>query len=141
MADPTPSGTRASVLVIDDNIDAADSLARFLHVGAGLEVRVAYDGQTGVKSALQQPPDAVVCDIGLPKLDGMQVARELTAHLPVKPLLIAVTGYGGTFVEGQAREAGFDFYLVKPADPLVIEDLIRNRLAHPRPPDAGKPSV
>src|SRR6476469_7781426 len=84
MADQTPLGPCASVLVIDDNMDAADSLARFLRIGAGFDVRVAYDGQSGVKSAVQQPPDAVVCDIGLPRLDGKQVAKELIAQLPMK---------------------------------------------------------
>ena len=126
MADPSTSGPRASVLVIDDNMDAADSMARFLRIAAGFDVRVAYDGQTALKSAMQQPPDAIVCDIGLPKFDGMQFARELVAQLPVKPLLIAVTGYGGTFAEAQVREAGYDFYLVKPTDPFVIERLIQS---------------
>jgi two-component system, sensor histidine kinase len=134
MPDPASPLQVPSVLIIDDNIDAADSLARFLRIGAGFDVRVAYDGHSGFKSAVQQPPDVIVCDIGLPKLDGMQVARDLIAHLPVKPLLIGVTGYGGTYAETQAREAGFDFYLVKPADPFVIEKLIK--CCDPSPPAA-----
>jgi DNA-binding response OmpR family regulator len=133
MADPTPSCPRASVLVIDDNMDSADSMARFLRIAAGFDVRVAYDGQTGLKSAVQQPADAIVCDIGLPKLEGLQLARELIAELPTKPLLIAVTGYGGNFAEVQAKEAGFDYNLVKPADPFVIEKLILCRDQRPRP--------
>ena len=129
----TPADPVVSVLVIDDNKDTADSLARFLRLSAAFDVRVAYDGQTGLKSAVQKPPDVVVLDIGLPKLDGIKVARDLLGQLPVKPLLIAVTGYGGTYPESQAREAGFDFYLVKPADPLVVEKLIRCRDQSPRP--------
>jgi DNA-binding response OmpR family regulator len=122
-----PHAQRASVLLVEDHIDTADSLARFLRVGAGFDVRVAYDGSAGLKAAVRQPPDAIVCDIGLPKLNGLELAKELSAALPVKPLLIAVTGYSGEYPETQAREAGFDFYLAKPADPFVIEKLIRCR--------------
>jgi len=126
MADQTPS-PHTSVLVIDDNLDAADSMARFLRLGAGFEVNVAYDGQAGLRAAIKQPPDAVVCDIGMPKLDGIQLAKELIAHLPKKPLLIAVTAYPGEYPERQARLAGFDYYLTKPADPFVVERLINCR--------------
>ena len=126
MADPSLSGPRMSVLVVEDNIDSADSMARFLRLGAGFEVRVAYDGLAGLRTAVAHLPDAIVCDIGLPKLDGIQLAKRLVAELPKKPLLIAITGYG-TLAEQQAREAGFDHYLVKPADPFVIEQFIRSR--------------
>jgi len=136
MDDSTPACRRISVLIIDDNLDSADSLARCLRVGSGLDVRVACDSQTGLKSAMQRPPDAIVCDIGLPQLDGLQLARELIANLPVKPLLIAVTGYGGTYAETQALQAGFDYYLVKPADPFVIEKLILGADQRPLPPSA-----
>jgi len=132
MADPNP---RASVLIIDDNIDTADSLAKFLRAGIGADVRVAHDGETGLKSAVQRPADVIVCDIGLPRLDGLQFARQLASILPERPLLIAVTGYGGTYVESQARDAGFDHYLVKPADPAVIERLILNAGERPRAAD------
>ena len=70
--------------------------------------------------ALADPPDAVVCDIGLPRLNGLQVAAEL-GRLRPKPLLIAVTAYGGVYTEELARAAGFDHYLLKPADPFEIE--------------------
>jgi CheY-like chemotaxis protein len=133
MADPAPLSPPASVLVIDDNTDSADSIARFLRIAAGFDVRVAYDGPTGLKMAVAQVPDAIVCDIGMPKLTGLQLARELVAQLPVKPLLIAFTGYGGQHPEAQARAAGFDYYLVKPADPFVIESLILLRDHRPRP--------
>jgi two-component system, sensor histidine kinase len=112
-----------SVLVIEDVMDTADSLARFLHIGAGLEVRVAYNGETGVKMAFADPPTVVVCDIGLPRLNGLRVASEL-AELKPRPLLVAVTAYGGVYPEETALAAGFDHYLVKPADPFAIEKLI-----------------
>jgi DNA-binding response OmpR family regulator len=118
----------ARVLVIEDNQDTADSIARFLRVGCGFEVRTTLDGEKGLKLALADPPDAIVCDIGLPRLNGLKVARELTDTLSIKPLLIAVTAYGGTYPEDMAREAGFDHYLVKPADPFRIEGLIQGHL-------------
>jgi DNA-binding response OmpR family regulator len=123
---PTPAVAR--VLIVEDNQDTADSMARFLRVGCGFEVRTALDGEKGLKLALADPPDAIVCDIGLPRLNGLQVARELTETLPRKPLLIAVTAYGGTYPEDMAREAGFDHYMVKPADPFEIEGLIQGHL-------------
>ena len=123
---PAPASPSASVLVIEDNMDVADSITRFLRVGLGHEVRVAYDGASGLRMATADVPDAVVCDIAMPKLDGLKVAEEL-AKLTPRPLLIAVTGYGGQYPEARARAAGFDFYLVKPADPFVIEALIRDR--------------
>src|SRR5215218_9452499 len=124
---PAPAGPPASVLVIDDNMDTADSLARFLRVAVGHEVRVAYDGAAGIRMASERAPDVVVCDIAMPKLSGLRVADALTQLTP-KPLLIAVTAFAGEFPEARAREAGFDFYLAKPADPFVIETLIRDRV-------------
>ena len=124
MSDPSTAAPPISVLVIEDVVDTADSLARFLHLGSGVEVRVAYNGETGVKMAFADPPDVVVCDVGLPRLNGLRVAGEL-AELNPRPLLIAVTAYGGVYTEDLTRAAGFDHYLVKPADPLEIERLIR----------------
>jgi DNA-binding response OmpR family regulator len=123
MSDSPTAAPPISVLVIEDVMDTADSLARFLRVGAGLDVRVAYNGEAGVKLAFADPPAAVVCDIGLPRLNGLKVAGEL-AELKPRPLLIAVTAYGGVYTEDLARAAGFDHYLVKPADPFEIERLI-----------------
>lgn len=131
-SDPSPPANKpASVLVIEDLADTADSLARFLRVGCGYQVSIAPDGERGVRTALATRPDVVVCDIGLPKLDGLEVARRLSQTEGYRPLLIAVTAYGGIYPEEQAREAGFDHYLVKPADPFQIEALVEGRL---RPP-------
>ncbi|HJZ90649.1 MAG TPA: response regulator [Gemmataceae bacterium] len=125
----SPLSTRtASVLVVEDNMDAADSIARFLRLSSGYAVRVAYTGETGVKMALADPPDAIICDIALPKLDGFRVAQELADLLRVKPLMIAVTAFGGIYPEGRARAAGFDHYLTKPADPFAIESLIGDHI-------------
>jgi len=137
--------TPVSVLVIEDNMDTADSIARFLRVAAGFAVKVAYDGAAGVKAALSDRPTAVVCDISLPRLNGLQVATQLTGLNP-RPLLIAVTAYDGAYTEELAYAAGFDHYIVKPADPFAIESLLHDyirRLAGPTldgappPPPAG----
>jgi CheY-like chemotaxis protein len=119
---PAP-GLPITVLVVEDNMDAADSMARFLRVGAGYDVRVAYNGEAGVRAAHADPPQVVVCDLSMPRLNGLRVAEELSRLVP-KPLLIAVTAFAGAYPEELARVAGFDHYLPKPADPFAVERLI-----------------
>ncbi len=121
-----------SVLVIEDSIDVADSIARFLRVGAGFDVRVAYNGETGLKAAFADPPDAVVCDLAMPRLSGLRVAEELSQLRP-PPLLIAVTAFAVAYPEELALLAGFHHYFPKPADPFAIEAAIRNHFS----PKAG----
>lgn len=116
-----------SVLVVEDNIDVADSIARFLRVGAGFDVRVAYNGEAGLKAAHADPPLAVICDLALPRVSGFTVAEELSRMVP-RPLLIAVTAFAGTYPEDRAVLAGLDHYLQKPADPFAIEAMIRNHV-------------
>ena len=138
----SPSPAPASVLVIEDNMDTADSIARFLRVAAGFTVKVAYDGAAGVKAALADRPTAVVCDISLPRLNGLQVAGQLSGLNP-RPLLIAVTAYDGAYTEELAYAAGFDHYIVKPADPFEIESLLHDharRLFGPSLDGAPPPS-
>jgi CheY-like chemotaxis protein len=128
MLAPSPAGPAgpASVLVVDDQRDVADSLARFLRAAAGHRVRVAYDGARAVRMATADIPDVVVCDIAMPGLPGLGVAEAL-GRLEPRPLLVAVTAFSGLCPEAAARGAGFDHYLAKPADPVAIEALIRNR--------------
>lgn len=123
MSPPTPKPLQ--VLVVEDQPDVADSLAMFLEVACQCRVKVAHDGEAGVAAARADEPDAVVCDIGLPKKDGFEVAREVAASLPRKPLLIAVTGYGDDESRAKGRAAGFDHYLLKPADPMAIQAILR----------------
>jgi two-component system, chemotaxis family, CheB/CheR fusion protein len=115
---------RTSVLVVEDNQDAADSLARFLRIAVGYDVRVAYDGASGVEWAVADPPDAVVCDLSLPRLHGFGVAQQVAGLVSPRPLLIAVTAFGGIYPEDEVRAAGFDAVLTKPADPSAIGRLI-----------------
>lgn len=114
-----------SVLVIEDSMDVADSMARFLRVGGGFHVKVAYNGEAGLKAALADRPDAVVCDLAMPRLNGLRVAEELS-RLDPRPLLIAVTAFAGAYPEDMALLAGFDHYFQKPADPFAIEAAIRD---------------
>ena len=111
------------VLIVEDNPDGADSLAVFLRM-SGFDVRVAYSGQEGVDAALADPPDALLCDINMPEVDGFAVARRLRESLPVPPLLIAVTARREQDLLRPAGEAGFDHYFIKPADPVEIGGLL-----------------
>jgi CheY-like chemotaxis protein len=114
----------ACVLVVDDNRDAADSLALLLSVW-GCEPVVAYDGSAAVEAARSRVPAAVLLDLGLPGLDGCEVARRLRACPGMgSSLLIAVTGYGREEDRRRTRTAGFDHHLLKPADPEEVHRLL-----------------
>ena len=126
MSDAADPDRPVSVLIIEDVHDTADTLAEFLRTACGYEVAVAYDGETGLKRAVADRPDVVVCDIGLPRLDGFKVAQQVTEFVSPKPQLIAVTAYGGTFRREQAMQV-FDHYLTKPADPRAVAALIQAR--------------
>jgi signal transduction histidine kinase/ActR/RegA family two-component response regulator len=113
-ADAPPSGARRRVLVVDDNRDAAELLAEALGV-AGHDVRVAFDGPGALHLAAAFRPDLGLLDIGLPVMDGYELARRLReAHPDVG--LVAVTGYGQREDVERARRAGFDGHLVKPVE-------------------------
>jgi CheY-like chemotaxis protein len=116
------------VLVIDDVPDTAETLAEFLLQGYGFDARVAHDGQAGLEAVQADHPVAVVCDLGLPRVDGLEVARRIRDTISPCPLLIAVTGRGDAFPEEEAVDA-FDFYAVKPANPYVIAALIERAAA------------
>jgi PAS domain S-box-containing protein len=110
---PEPSRSRR-VLVIEDNVDAADSLRLALAL-AGHEVKVAHDGPSGLALAKSFRPDIVMCDIGLPGMDGYEVARALRADDDLRDTYIAaVSGYARPEDITQAEEAGFDQHVSKP---------------------------
>jgi len=115
---------RLRVLVIEDNRATADSLGLLLDL-SGHEARVAYDGVAGVRAAREWPPDFVLCDLGLPGLDGYGVAAALRGHpVTARARLIAVTAYGSDEARRRCREAGFERHFVKPVDPDVLLDLL-----------------
>lgn len=112
------------VLVVDDNEDAVVGLSIILKRW-GLEVRTAYDGETALSIAEDFRPAKVLLDIGLPRMDGWEVAKRLrsTPH-GENALLIAVTGYGSPADKQRSLDAGIDHHLVKPADPAELRRLL-----------------
>jgi signal transduction histidine kinase/DNA-binding response OmpR family regulator len=118
-----PQGPRR-VLIVDDNEDGADSLARLLRLD-GHTVRLAHNGPAALTVAKDFRPDAVVLDIGLPGMDGYEVARRLRCQPDSRgALLIAVTGYGRDEDRLLAHQAGFDYHFVKPADLEVLRQAL-----------------
>jgi signal transduction histidine kinase len=116
---------RRRVLVVDDNLDAADSLATLLRL-RGQDVRTAYDGPTGLAAARDFRPDLAFLDIGLPGMDGCELARALRADPAGRDtLLVALTGWGQDEDRQQSHAAGFDEHHAKPLDLPVLEDLVR----------------
>jgi two-component system CheB/CheR fusion protein len=121
---PTHGSRKATVLVIEDNPEVAHALRRLLDVW-GYDVWVAYTGTDGVQLARARPPDVVLSDIGLPGLDGWDVARELRRHPATAGVrLIAVTGHGSDEDKRHAAEVGYDHLLMKPADPETLRALL-----------------
>ncbi|HUP31080.1 MAG TPA: response regulator [Usitatibacter sp.] len=116
------------ILVVDDNEDAANSLATLLEV-MGYTVRIAYDGPEGIEAADEFEPAVALLDIGLPKLSGYDIARHVRGKRGGKVLLVAITGWGQEDDRNRAREAGFDHHFTKPADFDKLLSLIDQELA------------
>ncbi len=115
---------RKRVVIIEDNADAAEALLVYLQ-RLGHDVAVARDGRAGLDAVRRHRPHVVICDIGLPELDGYEVARRLLAQeQPQQCLLIAVTGYGDVVDRARTRAAGFSHHLTKPADPEALARLV-----------------
>ncbi|HYR96195.1 MAG TPA: ATP-binding protein, partial [Candidatus Binatus sp.] len=112
------------VLVVEDNRDTAEGLARMLELW-GHDVRLAFDGLAGLDLAERYGPDVILCDLGLPGMDGYELARRLRARAVGNMVLIAVSGYGRTEDRRRAVDAGFDHHLVKPTDLGALAELLR----------------
>jgi CheY-like chemotaxis protein len=127
VASPQPVMMKSAplrIMIVDDNQDSADSLASLLQLD-GHQTQVAYRGDTALERAPQFRPALVLLDIGLPDMDGYEVARKLRAAPATAAVgLIAVTGYGRGEDERRTREAGFDAHLVKPIDLECLERII-----------------
>src|SRR6185503_17478217 len=116
---------RARLLVVEDNLEAADAFSMLLHE-LGQDVQVVHDGLAALEAARTRPPEIALIDIGLPGMDGYEVARRIRRCRGVeKAILVALTGYGGEENRRRALAAGFDHHLVKPVDLDVLKDLLR----------------
>lgn len=114
------------VLVVEDDPDTATSCAILLRL-YGYEVDVAADGPSALQAVRVNEPDVVLVDIGLPKMDGWQLAKQIREHDARKrPLLIAVTGYGTQADRLHSGEAGIDLHLLKPVDMTHLDRLLRH---------------
>ena len=112
-----------SILIVEDNDDAREALRMLLELD-GHVVEAAAEGVQALEIVRDKDPDVALVDIGLPGIDGFEVARRARAADAKRPLLIALTGYGQPEDRRRATEAGFDSLLVKPVDPSVLSDLL-----------------
>lgn len=115
---------RRRILVVDDNRDAADTLAMLLKM-LGAEVQTVYDGAAALQAIRIARPAAVLLDIGMPAMDGYEVARRVRAQPELRDVfLIALTGWGQEDDRRRSQEAGFNIHLVKPVDHLALRKLM-----------------
>ena len=119
-----PSTPLLRILVVDDNVDAATTLAALLRV-QGHEVRTAHDGIEALEMLQDFAPDAAILDIGMPRMNGYTLATRIRETMrDAQPLLIAVTGWGQEEARRRSKAAGFDHHLVKPVDPGTLAALL-----------------
>jgi CheY-like chemotaxis protein len=132
MSQSTSGATaRRRVLVVDDNEDAAESLAALLRI-FGHEVSVALDGEQALTLAPQQRPDVVLLDLGMPRMDGHEVARRMRSEpWGATMRIIALSGFGDGADRARSREAGCDDHLVKPVSPADLEHALGMPLTGP----------
>jgi two-component system CheB/CheR fusion protein len=125
--DPSPESVEARprrVLVVEDNIDGARLMTRLLE-SRGHQTRVAHDGPSALEAAREQCPEVVLLDIGLPGMDGYQVAERLRGMEGMeRALLVALTGYGQDGDRRRSHEAGIDLHKIKPVDPEALLKLV-----------------
>ncbi|HKY90781.1 MAG TPA: PAS domain S-box protein [Nevskiaceae bacterium] len=118
---PAPAIVAKRILVVDDNVDSAESLGMLLDM-LGYATRVLHDGRSAFESILKDPPHVALLDLGLPGMDGLEIARRLHAQMQRPPLLVALTGYGQQKDREESRRAGFRAHLTKP---LQLDELQR----------------
>ncbi len=118
-----PARSRRRVLVVDDNQDAAETLAQLIEL-LGHEAEVTHDGASAIARARARPPDVILCDIGLPGMDGFAVARTLRAGGPAGLRIYAVSGYAQPEDVATAEAAGFNGHLAKPLEPEKLARIL-----------------
>ena len=134
---PVASAPPLRILVVDDNVDTAETMGMLLHA-TGHEVRTAHDGLAALEAALDYRPNVAVLDIGLPGLNGYEVAKRIRQEPTLKHIvLVALTGYGQELDRETSLEAGFDHHLVKPARFAQLQQILASvseMVVRPPPP-------
>ena len=115
--------TDMKIMVVDDNVDAAESMAWLLKIDGYNVIGTVHNGREAVDVAIRTRPDVILLDLGLPGMNGFEVCRHVREHLP-KCLIIAVTGWGSEEDRKKSLEAGFDRHLVKPVDPGELRRIL-----------------
>lgn len=117
-------GKALRILVVDDNVDTAESLAMLLRL-SGHDVKIEHTGPKALQVAVSEKPDVVLMDIGLPGMEGCQVAERIREHKDLADMqLIAISGYGQEADQQRSHQAGFNHHLVKPVDPAKLQELL-----------------
>lgn len=125
-AEPNSKSTQHRILVVDDNQAAANMLQMVVKM-LGNEVRTAYDGEQAIEVAADFLPDVILMDLGMPRMNGYEAAREIRNQSWGKDiLLVALTGWGQDEDRERTQEAGFNHHLVKPAEPAAIQQLLQD---------------
>lgn len=127
-AAPAKAAGSLRILVVDDNFDAAETMAMLVELD-GHEARTAHDGKEAVAIALAQRPDVVLLDIGLPGMNGYEACKAMREGGLTRALIVATTGYGQDEDRRRSREAGFDAHQVKPVELATIQELVRRHAA------------
>jgi signal transduction histidine kinase/ActR/RegA family two-component response regulator len=122
-AAPKAKSSRRRILVVDDNVDAAQSLAMLLRL-RGHDVQTAFGGSEALEAVKHDEPELVFLDIGMPVMDGYEVARQLRGQFGSEVTIIALTGWGTEQDRQRSRQAGFDRHLTKPVDLAALEEVL-----------------
>jgi signal transduction histidine kinase/CheY-like chemotaxis protein len=119
-----PERTQRRILVVDDNVDLATSLAMMLQM-LGHEVRTAHDGPSAIAAVPEFEPDLIFMDIGMPRMNGYETCRQIrSGERGHEPVIVALSGWGQDHDKERSREAGMDLHLVKPFDPALLESML-----------------
>lgn len=132
MISPNNAGAAGlRILIVEDNVDSAETLQMLLAL-LGYDARTAHNGAAALALAREWSPQVVLCDIGLPDMDGHQLARGLRALAETRTaFLVALTGHGLDEDRARARDAGFDGFQVKPMDPDALQTMLSARFPPP----------
>ena len=118
------SPDRRRILILEDHVDSAEMLSVMLKLG-GHDVKIAFDGDRALEAAIEFHPQVILCDIGLPGMNGYEIAAQLRTYPQFKlTQLIAISGYGQEADLIRSKEAGFDYHLTKPVDPDMLKSMI-----------------